>query len=133
MMRLFDEGGVVREVEFNPKRGSLYFYNLKSGRHYRAEAYVVGSDGKERRWAKATRSVELPSDKPLEQGPVRMLRLSWQSPVEPKVEQRQQAEVQTLPPNVTATIRRLFSVQSSSAAASSPQRAWGPLRSGLTP
>jgi len=132
-MRLFDEGGVVREVEFNPRRGSLYFYNLKSGRHYRAEAYVVGSDGKARRWAKATRSVELPSDEPLEEGPVRMLRLGWQSPVEPKVEQRQQAEVQTLPPNVTATIRRRFSVQSSSAAASSPQRAWGPLRSGLTP
>jgi len=78
---LFEEGRVVREVDFALESRSYYLHDLKPMHTYRVEAYFVGSDGRRRRIGRGSNWVTLPPEGPSSDTSVRFMRVPWGQPL----------------------------------------------------
>jgi hypothetical protein len=82
VLRVFDRGTLVREVEVPLEARSFYLYDLPSGRTYHVEAHFVSEGQQSRRIGRPSNAVELPGPGHLPSpGEVRLLRVPWELPL----------------------------------------------------
>jgi len=79
-LRLFDEGGLVREQDLALESRSFYLHDLAPGRSYRAELLVVGANG-EHRIGSPTNQAALPPKGPSSIVDDRFATLPWGLPL----------------------------------------------------
>ncbi|MGQ0507313.1 MAG: DUF4912 domain-containing protein [Myxococcaceae bacterium] len=81
VLRVFDNGHPVRDVELALELKSYYLHDVTPGRMYRVEAHFVGEDGQSQRISGPSNSVALPSEGPSSNTEVRFLRIPWGLPL----------------------------------------------------
>jgi hypothetical protein len=81
LIRLFDKGTLVREVDFALESKSFYLHRITPGRRYHVEIVFVGSDGQSKRIGRPSNSVEAPSDGVSGDTSVRFLKIPWGFPL----------------------------------------------------
>lgn len=80
-LRIFEQGRLVREIDFALESRSFYVPNLSAGRHYRAEIYFLGTNGLERRLGRPSNSIGLPPRGPSPIVDDRFATLAWGTPL----------------------------------------------------
>ncbi len=81
VVRIFSGNELVREEDFALESRCFYVHGLPPGRSYRAEAHLVGSDGRSHRVGRSTHSTQVPVAKPSSDATVRFLRIPWELPL----------------------------------------------------
>jgi hypothetical protein len=81
VLRVFEGGALVRQVDFAFESKSFYVHGLPPGRTYRVEAYFVGDDGRAHLVGRPSNSVALPPVGPSSDLTLRFLRIPWGLPL----------------------------------------------------
>lgn len=76
-LRIFEQGKLVREIDFALESRSFYVTGLAPGRHYRAEVFFVGTEGGEHRLGKPSNAAGLPPRGPSSILDDRFVTLAW--------------------------------------------------------
>lgn len=80
-LRIFDQGHLVKELDFALESRSFYIPGLTPGRHYRAEIFFLGTNGQERRLGRPSNSIGLPPRGPSSILDDRFVTLAWGTPL----------------------------------------------------
>lgn len=80
-LRIFEQGRLIRELDFALESRSFYVNFLVPGRHYRAEIFFVGSNGVQQRVGKPSNSIGLPPRGPSPVMDDRFATLPWGIPL----------------------------------------------------
>jgi len=108
VLRVFQGGQLVRELEFLPDSRSFYVRHLTPGQQYRVEAYLVGVDGRSRQVGYPSAVVALPSSGHT-QGEARFAHLAWGS----DLRRFDSGRVRTIDEPSAQALAESFSAQSS--------------------
>ncbi|WP_373049031.1 DUF4912 domain-containing protein [Vulgatibacter sp.] len=80
-MRVFEQGRLVRELDFALESRSFYINELAPGRHYRVELFFYGTNGGQNRIGKPSNTIGLPPRGPSPVLDDRFVMLSWGMPL----------------------------------------------------
>jgi hypothetical protein len=80
-MRVYEQGKLVRELDFSLESRSFYINELTPGRHYRIELYFYGTDGGQQRIGKPSNTIGLPPRGPSPILDDRFVVLPWGMPL----------------------------------------------------
>lgn len=97
VLRVLCDGREVRRLDVALESRSFYLHGLEPAQHYRVELCALGADGMLRRIAKASNTVQLPSDAVSTDRSVRMMRVPWGLPLGRLREAIQSGEVPAAP------------------------------------
>ena len=81
VLRLYDAGQLVREVDIALEARSWYLSHITPGRHYRAEIHFVGERGKHERVGHTSNPIGAPGEGPSPIVEDRFVTLPWEVPI----------------------------------------------------
>lgn len=80
-MRIYEQGKLVRELDFALESRSFYVNDLTPGRHYRVELYFYGTNGGQKRIGRPSNTIGLPPRGPSPIIDDRFVTLPWGMPL----------------------------------------------------
>ena len=86
VLRLFDGGHLVREVDIALESRAWYLHHVTPGRHYRAEIQFVGVHGEARRVGPSSNAMRVPNEGPSPVIDDRFIKLPWDVPFQRSAE-----------------------------------------------